>query len=235
MLIRTILGLILSIFVTGAIVWACSFEIQPRTMGESVTAPGREYKFLTVLNLHLQAMYYIICIINFCFGTDTLESGKRSFLQKLRDLLFAGATFPIGMFVCIAFWGLYHIDREFVYPKELDTLFPSVLNHIMHTLPGIALCLENLVHYHRYPSRLLGLSLVIIIFVAYITWVHYLHRIHWLTFRENVWVYPILNELSPTYRGLFFLGAALFSIGLYFIGEMYTLFLTNLQTDRTTE
>lgn len=41
----------------------------------------------------------------------------------------------------------------------------------------------------------------------------------------SLWVYPILNELSFMYRGLFLLGLALFSVGLYFIGEMYTLFL----------
>ncbi len=38
-------------------------------------------------------------------------------------------------------------------------------------------------------------------------------------------MYPILNELSFVYRGLFLLGSALFNVGLYFIGEMYTLFL----------
>lgn len=42
----------------------------------------------------------------------------------------------------------------------------------------------------------------------------------------SLWVYPILNELSFMYRGLFLLGLALFSVGLYFIGEMYTLALT---------
>ncbi|CAF1128122.1 unnamed protein product [Adineta steineri] len=163
---------------------------------------------------------------------NTIETGKRSFLQKLRDLIYAGAAFPIGMYVCIAFWGISHVDRELIYPKELDGLVSPVLNHVMHTLPGVALCLENLVHYHRYPSRLLGLTLVISLFAAYTTWIHYLHHIHWLAFKVSLWVYPILNELSFTYRGLFFLGSALFGIGLYFIGEMYTLMLTSLRIDR---
>ena len=42
----------------------------------------------------------------------------------------------------------------------------------------------------------------------------------------SLWVYPILNELSFMYRGLFLFGLAMFSVGLYFIGEMYTLVLT---------
>jgi hypothetical protein len=43
----------------------------------------------------------------------------------------------------------------------------------------------------------------------------------------SLWVYPILDELSFMYRGLFLLGLTVFNIGLYFIGEMYTLFLTS--------
>lgn len=50
---------------------------------------------------------------------------------------------------------------------------------------------------------------------------------HWLRFKMSLWVYPILNELSFMYRGLFLLGSAFFNIGLYLIGEMYTLFLTS--------
>jgi len=43
----------------------------------------------------------------------------------------------------------------------------------------------------------------------------------------SLWVYPILQELSFMYRGLFLLGSTLFNVGLYLIGEMYTLFLTS--------
>jgi hypothetical protein len=51
MAIRDILGLILSISVAGAMIWACTFEIQQIAMGELVTAAGGKYKFLTILNL----------------------------------------------------------------------------------------------------------------------------------------------------------------------------------------
>lgn len=40
--------------------------------------------------------YYILCVINFFLGSNTVESEKRTMLQKLRDFLFAGAVFPIG-------------------------------------------------------------------------------------------------------------------------------------------
>ena len=40
--------------------------------------------------------YYVLCIINFFFGSNTIELEKRTKLQKLRDFLFAGVVFPIG-------------------------------------------------------------------------------------------------------------------------------------------
>ena len=51
MAVRNILGLTLSIAVAGAMIWACSFEIEQIAMGEIATAAGGKYKFLTILNL----------------------------------------------------------------------------------------------------------------------------------------------------------------------------------------
>lgn len=115
MSIRNLLGLVLSIFVAGTMIWACSFKVEQIIMGELATAAGGKYKFLTILNLvnrfshfneifvciisfqHLQAFYYILCVLNYFFGSNILSSTNRSFLQKFRDYLFASAAFPMGM------------------------------------------------------------------------------------------------------------------------------------------
>ena len=52
--------------------------------------------------------------------------------------------------------------------------------------------------------------------------IHYLNHVHWLEHKINLWVYPILNQLSLMHRGLFLSGSALFNVGLYFVGEAYT-------------
>jgi hypothetical protein len=59
MAIRDILGLILSISVAGAMIWACSFDIQHIMMGELVKAAGGKYKFLTILNLVNRIYVYL--------------------------------------------------------------------------------------------------------------------------------------------------------------------------------
>jgi hypothetical protein len=58
MAIRDILGFILSIIVAGAMIWACTFDIQHLIMGELATAAGGKYKFLTILNL-VNRIYYL--------------------------------------------------------------------------------------------------------------------------------------------------------------------------------
>lgn len=32
-------------------------------------------------------------------------------------------------FVAIAFWGIYAVDRELIYPARLDEHIPAILNH----------------------------------------------------------------------------------------------------------
>jgi len=61
MAIRDFAGLILSIFITGSMIWACSFDIQDLMIGDLVTAAGGKYKFLTILNL-VNRIYYFIFI-----------------------------------------------------------------------------------------------------------------------------------------------------------------------------
>jgi len=48
---RDYIGLILSITVTGAMVWACSFDVEETLMKEFLGMPGGKFKFLTILNL----------------------------------------------------------------------------------------------------------------------------------------------------------------------------------------
>ena len=61
-----------------------------------------------------------------------------NYFFQIRDYYFATLAFPIGQFVGIIFWTLWHINRELVFPKAFDSIFPSYINHLMHTvvIPG---------------------------------------------------------------------------------------------------
>lgn len=66
-------------------------------------------KFLTFLNMCLQFVFFAICIL-----VDL--TGQKSSLKKVKDVMFASAAFPIGVFVACIFWGLYAVDRELIFP-----------------------------------------------------------------------------------------------------------------------
>ena len=67
---RDTCGFILSIFVTGATLWACTFKVEHVVMGELATAPGGKYNFLTILNLVSRSCGLII------------QQGKTAFLAS---------------------------------------------------------------------------------------------------------------------------------------------------------
>lgn len=48
--------------------------------------------------------------------------------------------------------------------------FDTFMTIFQHTIPGVAVLLESLFHYHRYPSRKVGLSIVLTISAAYTAW-----------------------------------------------------------------
>ncbi|CAF0817012.1 unnamed protein product [Didymodactylos carnosus] len=213
-----LIGLLLAIFMVISMLWGISFEMEEIVTDESLAvalAYGGKYKFLTILNMYLQLIYFIICIINYFIGSNNKNNKKRSLTQKIRDYIYATAAFPMGTFVAITFWSIYIIDREMICPAEFEKLITPMLNHCMHTLPAIGVLLECFFHNHQYPSRTLGIITVVLLSIAYIIWVY------WIYHNAAVWVYPFFKFLPFWYRKLFFLGSTLLSVALYYVGEYY--------------
>lgn len=73
-----------------------------------------------------------------------------------------------------------------------------------------------------------NISFLLLLFINFLIVfrIHYLNYIHWVRFQKDVWVYPILNQLPFIYRGIFLLVLIVLATGLYFLGEIYTSFLT---------
>lgn len=122
-------------------------------------------------------------------------------------------AFPLAMFVGLTFWGLYAIDRELIFPEILDTYFPMWLNHLMHTNIMLFTLLELLTSYRKYPSRKVGLSILVGFMLTYLVWIHYLYA------HTNKWVYPVLNVLNLPGRIIFFVSNLAITIAVYVLGE----------------
>lgn len=91
---------------------------------ELKTRWGGKFKYLTFLDVIVQAFYHIIALLNDLFGNNVVTVAPKSLLRQLRDYVFATFAFPIAHNVCISFWVIYLYDRELIFPAALDEIFP---------------------------------------------------------------------------------------------------------------
>uniref|UniRef100_A0A8D2NMB1 Androgen dependent TFPI regulating protein n=1 Tax=Zosterops lateralis melanops TaxID=1220523 RepID=A0A8D2NMB1_ZOSLA len=156
---------------------------------------GGQWKYLTVLNLVLQAVFYGVS-----FLADVLRLIKKLRCAKpvisSRDLLFSVLAFPVSTFVCISFWTLYTYNRELVYPKSLDGVIPFWLNHAMPVL--ITQPLRVLTKGNFSPS---------------------LPRVLWIYSVTGEWVYPLFALFSPPGLAAFFAASLAIIVSFYNFGE----------------
>ncbi|XP_074141147.1 androgen-dependent TFPI-regulating protein [Sminthopsis crassicaudata] len=191
----------------------CYFSFQEGEKQLSQMFPyGGQWKYLTVLNLLLQAIFFGIACLD-----DMLKEMRRNkdfkWVTASRDLLFTTLAFPISTFVFVTFWTLYVYDRELVYPEFLDRIFPKWFNHAMHTAVLPFSLIEAILNPYRYPSKKKGLTLLSCAAIAYICWIL---RIYYVT---KKWVYPMFTKLGPVFLVAFFFACHALLALIYLLGE----------------
>ncbi|NXH88285.1 ADTRP protein, partial [Edolisoma coerulescens] len=200
-----------------AFAWYCFVSysiahIKPEDPPAEVFLYGGQWKYLTVLNLILQAFFYGVSLL-----ADVLRLIKKLRCAKCvissRDLLFSVLAFPMSTFVSISFWTLYTYNRELVYPKSLDGVIPLWLNHAMHTAVLPIAVLEILALPHRYPAKKKGLILLGLFAFLYISWIMWIYSV------TGEWVYPLFAWFSPSGLAAFFAGSLATIVSCYNFGE----------------
>ncbi|XP_043253747.1 androgen-dependent TFPI-regulating protein-like isoform X2 [Colletes gigas] len=174
----------------------------------------KEFKYLTVWGVIIQAVFFLICMLNDWFGTNAACPKKPPFIRKLKDYVHAVFSFPVAMFVGVIFWSLMFVDRELVFPKAIDPYFPWWLNHLMHTMIMVSTLMETILSPRKYPKRAQGLFGHLMFMFTYLIWMHIIYL------KSGIWVYPVMKVLSLPMRAAFLFVMLLFSSMLYFIGEM---------------
>ncbi|KAI5712791.1 hypothetical protein M8J76_013103 [Diaphorina citri] len=105
-------------------------------------------KCISFLNCILQVVvYFSININNILTYLLTTESPlvKNVVLpyEKILAKNFLSVVFPLSWSVCTLFWYVYYLDRELIYPKEVEDLFaPAWYNHSLHTMPVLIVLLH---------------------------------------------------------------------------------------------
>uniref|UniRef100_A0A8C8YQ13 Androgen induced 1 n=1 Tax=Prolemur simus TaxID=1328070 RepID=A0A8C8YQ13_PROSS len=190
---------------------------------------GGSWKFLTFIDLVIQAVFFGICVLTDLSSLLTRGSGNQEQerqlkkLISLRDWMLAVLAFPVGIFVVTVFWIIYAYDREMIYPKLLDNFIPGWLNHGMHTTVLPFILIEMRTSHHQYPSRSSGLAAICTFSVGYILWVCWVHHV------TGMWVYPFLEHIGPGARIIFFGSTTILMNFLYLLGEVLNNYIWDTQ------
>jgi len=193
-LIQFILHLVAASTMGFALYYDTQKVVFPAEFTSTQTNFAGRCKYLTFLNAILQFIYYSLCVVNDLLGSNSRNGKSQSKLQKIRDFLFGSLVFPLAMFVSGSFWTLMAIDRELVFPKIIDTFYPSWLNHSMHSVILPFALISTYIVPRVYPARRTALRTVSLVMIGYIGWVFF------IAFHTGYWVYPVLEVLNWPYR-----------------------------------
>ncbi|XP_031551418.1 androgen-dependent TFPI-regulating protein-like [Actinia tenebrosa] len=188
---------------------------------------GGRFKFLTFLNMILQWIYF----------TSSVVSDVQFFIKKrksevssyLCDLLFAAWVFPIGLIVTLLFWGLYMVDPYSCQNEKEAKLTPVWLNHYMHSFPGIAVMLEQLLFKHEYPTKRTGIKAVLGFGILYTAWVFLIVSV------SDFWVYPFLQKMTLPSIAAFFGASYILLVSIYLTGHWLATRVPAVEQKQTTE
>lgn len=153
-------------------------------------------------------MYHFIAFM--CDVLGDSSSKERRTLQHLRDTTFAVA-FPLAVYVARAFWSIYFVDRDLIFPEHLDKIFPPMFNHVMHTTVAIFMLIELFITYRQYPSRTVGMTAITCLIMSYTGWFFYIYA------KYNAFVYPVFDHLSWPLR-ILFIACSVATADLLYIG-----------------
>lgn len=132
----------------------------------------------------------------------------------------------MATYVSGAFWGIYAIDKDLIYPEYIAKLYPVWVNHILHTTVAIFMFIELLTTNRNYPSRSVGLSAMSGFIISYISW--------YLTayFKTGTWAYPLFDELNWPLRISFLIFSYLVIIAIYIFAEKLNYFVAGSKTEK---
>ncbi|KAJ3450227.1 androgen-induced protein 1-related [Anaeramoeba flamelloides] len=188
-------------------------------------------KFLTEWNFTFTLVYFFFASIKSIVNLFSTSGNKKKEekaksqrkekkeekkIQEQKTTLLIN-FFTFAMTICllmtIVFWVLFNLDRELIFPQAQIDKLPKYFNHVLHTLPMIAITIEYLInpkHLQQPISIKCVLSITFVFLVSYIAIIAYVYH------TTKAWIYPFIGLLPLTYLIAFFLVTILFAVLLSF-------------------
>ncbi|XP_046961507.1 androgen-induced gene 1 protein-like [Vanessa cardui] len=190
-----------------------TYIVLPLPVKEMETLPLKSRSmFLTIWCLILQTVYHFIALLNDIFGSSAKSPKKPPIIRQIKDTLFSLA-FATAIYVSIAFWSIYAIDKELIFPEHIEKLYHPSFNHVLHTTVSVFIIIELLTSYRNYPSRKIGFSVMLTFFISYIVWFFTIYA------KTGAWVYPVFELFNWPLRVVFIVLSVSTAALLYMFGE----------------
>ncbi|CAH1406765.1 unnamed protein product [Nezara viridula] len=147
-------------------------------------------RFLTKWTFIVILIYYSSMVLSHFLNLIFGESKSSYKLRRFADALFTTIVLPIGMYITIGFWIVYHIDRDLIFPIWLEEIIPGWVNHGVHTFNLVLPLIDLFLVKHTFPpwseavyySALYCGSYTICLFGTY--------------FQHGFWLYPIFEKMT---------------------------------------
>ena len=172
---------------------------------------GGRYKYLTQWNLMIQRAYFsMVCVAYLT---------KSSVLKSLSKFFFSSIVISSSLLVTLLFWIIYAINRDLIFPKFYDEIYPWWVNHSLHSFSAVLSLTELFVFPFPVPQKLRWERLVVLILIiSYSVW------LPWVGYQSGVWPYKFFHNLNNFQIFIFCLMSAVVCIGLHYVGMVLRTF-----------
>lgn len=183
----------------GIASFAASFVYINRFPQLPAASVGGDFQFLTILGLALS-------LVTFAVGVAADLSLSRQVFEAKNFL--AVCVAPLEVLISVLYWSLCTIDRDLVYPPDMDISLPLLPDVGFHLAPAVFLTLDLLLLSPPWTIRgqeAMILSLCIAFF--YWIWVEYCFSYN------GYYPYPIFQILTTQQRVFLFAFSAVLMTG----------------------
>lgn len=158
-------------------------------------------------SLNLYALLDIIDIFSI-----RLSDERKEFLLYTANFLLFTFAFPLSMTVGVGFWSLYFYDKQTIYPDALESLLPSELNQILHTVPMILTPIYVATRRRLIPSKSSTFASLLTFLLSYGVCI--------ITIKcsYGVWIYMAFEAFTSIQMGLILLFCFVWTLMFHHIG-----------------
>ncbi|GAA5892987.1 hypothetical protein JCM6882_006910 [Rhodosporidiobolus microsporus] len=198
---RTPLSIAWHLLAFASLSWSFKWLYQPGPMTEFMDKSyGGRWQYLTILSLAASHLTFLFSLLYDLYPLGLFARAKLSL---------AVLAVPVEGLVGLLYWSITLYDPTLLNPNDAEFQLPFWVDVSIHGLPALYLWLDFLLFSPPFPKRVRPNLLACTATAAYCLWMERCAS------KNGFFPYPMLNDMSPLPRSLFYLCQIPLLIALY--------------------